>query len=501
MIPRTVRELIEEDVTLSIEGLDRMYINGYVPMLQSIPGTAYYFNKRFGKKVLSPLLMAPITQGFVASIEKFIKEHELDKIQFGHLRKDEITQEYLKKIPDKIGVLYVGVAQEKASSLRTRTEHNKETGQKRATSYKSTVMCNHYYFYIVDEDFGPLFIKVCSYFPCELRICLNGHEYLKRQLKKEGIAYEALDNGVLSCAEPERAQTIMRELNAQTIEALIRKWLQKLPCAFTDEDRALGFDYDLSMLQAEFALTQVFKKPIQGRQFFEQVIRDHLDLGRPEKVSLIFDRRVIRRTHTRSRTRIITHGVIPSLHVDYKHSKIKQYFKEGRALRTETVINNPYDFGIKKRLINFTALREYGLQTNRRLLDVQKLSQKSFDGAEVFMELVNPIVVENQRASALKFGDDKAMMLLLAIAIFALQVEGFTNKMLREKIAELLSVEKSGFSQGRMSYDLRRLRLRDLIVREKGSNRYRVTEKGLQVSLSVSKIYQRLINPTFGKCG
>jgi hypothetical protein len=89
--------------------------------------------------------------------------------------------------------------------------------------------------------------------------------------------------------------------------------------------RAAGFRYQLSILQAEFARTEVFDRPLSGRHLFEQVIRENLDRGRPEKVSLIFQRRITKRTPSRFRTRILTQGVIPTLHVSYKSSKIKQY--------------------------------------------------------------------------------------------------------------------------------------------------------------------------------
>ena len=156
------------------------------------------------------------------------------------------------------------------------------------------------------------------------------------------------------------------------------KWLAILPSAFTEADHDAGYRYKLSVLQAEFSLTQVLDRPVSGRVFFEQVIRDNLDAGRPDRVSLIFDRRLMRSgpraTPGPFRTRVITNGVTPSLHIDYKHTKIKQYHKEGRALRTETTINDTGDFGIRKRLIHLPALREIDFLANRRLLGVQQLS-------------------------------------------------------------------------------------------------------------------------------
>ncbi len=204
--------------------------------------------------------------------------------------------------------------------------------------------------YAVDDDFGPFFLKFCSYFPYNAKLCVNGHEYLKRQLAKRGVAFEALDNGILSCADPALMQRLADGLTAARIDALLRKWLVRLPHPFTAADRAAGIRYDVSVLQAEFALTQVFDRPVQGRVFFEEVMGENLDLGRPDHVQLIFDRRVTRRTPSRYRTRVIIEGVIPSLHVDYKHSRIKQYHKEGRALRTETVV---YSEGREEALQDF----------------------------------------------------------------------------------------------------------------------------------------------------
>ena len=186
------------------------------------------------------------------------------------------------------------------------------------------------------------------------------------QLTKRGVA--ALDNGILRCDDHEVMDAIAQEITPACIDALLRKWLARLPHPFTAQDRIHGVRYDISVLQAEFALTCVFDRPVQGRVFFEEVIRENV--GRPDHVQLIFDRRVTRRTP--SRCRVITEGVTPSLHVDYKHSR--QYHKEGRALRTETVVNDTYDFGIGRRLCNLDALKQIGFAANRRLLCVQRMT-------------------------------------------------------------------------------------------------------------------------------
>jgi hypothetical protein len=304
-----------------------------------------------------------------------------------------------------------------------------------------------------------------------------------------------LDNGVLSCDDPQRLQAICDGLSAEKIEALLRKWLRLLPHPYTAADRKAGYRYQLSILQAEFSLTQVLDRPATGRVFFEEVIRENLDLGRPSQVQLIFNRRVTKTTPGRFRTRIITDGVVPSLHVDYKSTRLKQYHKEGRALRTETTINNTRDFGIGKSLQNLPALRQIGFQANRRLLDVQRISHDCSIGEDAFDQVVRPIEVEGQHAAGLRFGDKRVQALLAVLVVFSLQLRGFTNSQMRPLLAQLLGLDPANYPVGRMTYDLRRLRLHGLIERIPRTHRYQLTPHGLRIALFFSRTYARLLRP------
>jgi hypothetical protein len=293
---------------------------------------------------------------------------------------------------------------------RTQRRHNPATGGSYAWLVRSSAFINFFYFYCVDADFGPFFLKFGTYFPYTAKLCINGNEWAKRQAAKAGIGFDALDNGFAAVDDVHRLQEICDGLGPAHIEALLRKWLAILPNPFTAEDEAAGYRYELSVLQAEFSLTQMLDRPVAGRIFFEQVLHDNLDLGRPDQIGLVSDRRIItrgrRRTPGRFRTRVITDGVVPSLHVDYKNSKIKQYHKEGRALRTETTINDTRDFGISKRLTNLPALRQIGFPANRRLLDAQRISHDPIRGAQAFTDLTAPIVTSNgYRIPGLRFGD------------------------------------------------------------------------------------------------
>jgi DNA-binding PadR family transcriptional regulator len=495
-LPHTVAEILSQHVTLEVEGIDRMYLNVFVPRLQYEGGVASFFKYHRGHPFASSALMAPITEAFIEEIEAFAARHKVPLISFEkHQRKDDVMKEHLAQFKGQEGVLFIGKAQEKTPVIRTERRTNPQTGQPYPWLVKSTAMVNHFYFYCVDRDFGPFFLKFCSYFPYNAKLCINGHEYLKQQLSQEGIAYEALDNGVLSCADPDRLQALSDGLSAEKIDALLRTWLRRLPHPFTPADRQAGYLYDVSILQAEFSLTQVLDRPVSGRIFFEEVIRENLDIGRPDQVQLIFERRVNRRTPGRFRTRVITEGVTPSLHVDYKHTRIKQYHKEGRALRTETTINDTRDFRIGKRLKNLPALREVGFQANRRLLDVQRISHDCNLGEDAFNQIQQPIEVNGQRSAALRFADPLVQALLSVLLLFRLLPRGFSNADLRERLAPLLGIPVKEISQGRMTYNLRRLRLHGLIKRIPKTHRYQVTDFGLRSALFLTRVYARILRP------
>jgi hypothetical protein len=496
MIAQSVADILKDHVKLSIEGIDRMYLNVYVPRLQSELGVVGFFRDHRGQPLPSAALMSPMSRHFVAALEEFVVSQDVPLVAFRKgERKDTVMAAHLRNFSKEEGVLFVGKAQEKTPVFRTEKRRSPKSGQPYPWIVRSTAMVNHYYIYALDRDFGPFFLKFCSYFPFNAKLCLNGHEYAKRQLAAKAIAFEALDNGILSCADPKRLQRICDELSAEKIDGFLRKWLRLLPHPFTGADRKAGYRYDISILQAEFSLTQVLDQPVRGRIFFEEVIRENLDLGRPEQVQLIFKRRINRNSPGCFRTRVVTQDVTPSLHVYYKNTRIKQYHKENRALRTETTINNTYDFGIGKRLHNLPKLREIGFAANRQLLDVERLSHDCMLAEETFQALNGPVTAGRQRASGLRFADVRIHSLLHALILFRQLAQGFRCADLRDYLAALSGRDPESLTQGAITYQLRRLRLHGLIERVKSSFRYRVTDFGFRAALFFTRVYNRLLRP------
>src|SRR5690349_2060716 len=339
-VARSVADVLDDHVVFEVESIDRMYLNVWQPRLAYGGGVQGFFVGHRGYHYASTALMDPMTKTFVADIHGFVAARGLELVGFAKgQRKDDLAQEFLTKFTQEEGVLFVGRAQEKAGVWHTQRRYNPVTGGSYAWLVRSTAFINFFYFYCVDADFGPFFLKFGTYFPYTAKLCINGNEWAKRQAAQAGIGFTPLDNGFAACDDVPAVQAICDSLGPEHVDALLRKWLRILPHPFTDADEAAGYRYELSVLQAEFSLTQMLDRPVSGRIFFEQVLHDNLDIGRPDQVSLVFDRRIIRTgrsaTPGRFRTRVITAGVVPSLHIDYKNTTIKQYHKEGRALRTE----------------------------------------------------------------------------------------------------------------------------------------------------------------------
>jgi hypothetical protein len=493
--PLNVRDLLDGHVTLQLESLDRLYLNGYVPHLQHGAGLVRFLSQHRGQPIASPALLGHITGQFVASLRDFARCQDIPLFPFRHKEsKDQRAHQLRARRGVRDGVVFIGVAQEKAYAFSARRLPGKRAVFE-FTRNKS-VLPNYYYFYLDDAEWGESFLKVCSYAPWGLKLYLNGHEWLKRQLAKESIGFEALDNGFLSCQNPERLQGLADSLGPKQVQAFLAKWLDRLPLPLGALDRTAGYDYHLSIWQMEVSLTQIMDRPVAGRQFFEEVIRDNLDLGRPDRVQLIFPRKIIRTTPGSFRTRVLREGVHPSLHVSYKHFDLKQYYKEGRGLRTEGTFHDPGDFGVNKGIENLPYLKELGCQINRRLLEVERVSQNCGLSAGSIQRVVQPTVTKDgQRAPGLKFGDPRVMALMLVLCQFSSVIQGVRNRELRRQVAALLGLPLEQYSAGQASYDLRRMVRKGLLCRALKSQRYYLTPYGWKLARLYARLEARIFRP------
>ena len=439
----TVNDLLDGHVGLDIECLDRIYLNGYVPNLQAGGQVVSFLTQHLGYPIPSPAILEKIGTAFRRAVRSFAEDNQIPVVRFGkNDRKIDMMRPYLARqaSTERAGVAAIGVAQEFAPVFTaTKKQRGKTVWFSFAVSQRR-VTC--YYFYLWDDDFGPAFVKVCAYFPYPLKIWANGHEWSKRQAAKAGIGFSELSNGFASATDPAALQAICDRLGPGAIQVFAERWWSILPLPLTEHDRAAGYWWELSMRQVETSRTLVFDAPRRARSFFEALVADNLDIGRPELIELIFKRGQRRgaKAGGQYKTKIITYGTEVNVNAFYRHSRIKQYLKDGRALRIETVINDPEDLRCRRRLAHLDELQAKARDVNCRLLDTERVGQGCVLASPAFERIAQPTLTEGGgRAPALRFGDPRVQALAGALCNSVLAVTGITNKSLRALMTGLLA--------------------------------------------------------------
>jgi hypothetical protein len=494
----TITSLLRDHVTLQVRSVDRIFLAGYVPGLQCDGQLVRFLLDRVGGNVPSPAILGRVGRAYVEAVDRFALEGEIPVVRFAKgACKEDVARPYLQAAEreGRCGVALIGVAQEKAYAWRGWRDGGNDA-HPHFEFGRQAVFVNHYYFYIYDREWGPAFVKTNAYAPYPVWVYLNGHEWAKRQAAQAGIDFRALDNGFAACEDEPALAAICGALGHGDVQAFFERWMRVLPSPFTPAEQA-RYGYRLSIRQLELSDTRVFDRPAAGRAWFERTIADQLDLGHPDRVQIVFGRKVSRATPGVFQTKVITRGVQPVIQAHYKHSKVKQYFKDGRALRTETTVNDPYDFGVNRTLSadTWTALLGLGHDINTRLLTAQLDACQCAPDPTALQAIVLPSRHDGLPAPGLRFGDPRVMALLACLCHYGHLFAGLTNRSLRELVAELIP----GYSSRQATYDLRRLRRKGLIRRVPRSQRYELTDHGRMIAVFFTKTHTRIVNPALAE--
>jgi hypothetical protein len=328
-----INDVLDGHVVLDLHCVDRLYLNGYVPVLQ-VGGQVEQFCRHLGQPIASPVVIGRIGNRFRAAVDAFAKEKQLpvlhlnkpDRTRFDDRKLDHVAP-YLEAAErtGRPGVVAIVASQEFQFVFAA----TKKTGNRGGIWFdwrKTERRVSCFYFYIWDRQFGPGFIKICTYLPYPIKVWLNGHEWAKRQARAARIDFTELKNGFASCTRPQRLQAICDRFGPHDVQAFFDRWMARIPRPLSDEDRRAGFFWELSMRQVEVSRTLVFDDPRRARAFFESLVTDNIGIGRPDEVHTVFGRDRRGRTTPRPfRTRIFSPGTEVKMDFSYKHSRVKQY--------------------------------------------------------------------------------------------------------------------------------------------------------------------------------
>ena len=234
--------------------------------------------------------------------------------------------------------------------------------------------------------------------------------------------------------------------------------------------------------------------PRRARTVFEQLLAGNLHLGRPEHVEVIFGRKVTSVTPGTFSTRVLNRPDQVTVNFSFRHSRIKIYLKEDRALRVETVCNDPADLGCKRSIAHLGELQARARDCNARLMQAIRVGQGAGCLASpAFERLTQPTLTKDgRRAPALRSGDPRVQALAGTLAVLGFAVTAITNKSLRAWMTGLLG---EPCTMTRASYDLARLSRNGLIARIPRTNTYQLTSDGQLFAIFYSKVHDQLLYP------
>jgi len=331
-----------------------------------------------------------------------------------------------------------------------------------------------------------------------VKVWLNGHEHSRRAAAAAGAGFTELSSGFAACDDPAALQALCDRLGPGDIQAFSGRRVSRIPLPLTPADRAAGYWRDLAMRQVEVSRTIVFDAPRQARAFFEALVAGNLDLGRPEHAGILFKRSPRGRKPEDQaggvfKTAIGRHNQGVTINAFWRHSRVKQYLKDGRALRVETVVNSPEDLGVARRLHNLPGLQARARAISTRLLETERAGQGCVFDSPAFARISQPTLTQDgRRAPGLRFGDPRVMALAGALASTLCAVTGITNKSLR---ASMTGLPGHPYSINQASYDLARLSRNDIVTRIPHRNLCTLTPDGLRFAVFCTKDHDRVLRP------
>jgi hypothetical protein len=506
----TVNDVLDGHKLLEIDCVDRVYLTLSVPNLVVGGQVVSFLTVHEQHPIPSPALLERRGQAFRRAVTSFAEANDIPVLSFAGKRdkgrpgvladspwperKIDQVMPLMRKAAatGRSQVVAIGVAQE-YQRVFTGTKDQTPTGAVWFSYNRTERRVTCYYFYVWDEALGPAFIKICAYFPYPGKIWFNGHEWAKRQAARAGLSFKDLSNGFASCEDAAALQEICDRLGPGQIRVFAERWRARLPLPFTHADRQAGYWWDISMRQVEVAKTITFTAPRHARAFFEALAADNLDIGRPDNMEIIFNRQVRCVTKGVFRTAVDRDNDGVVVNAFYRHSRIKTYLKDGRALRVETVINDACDIGVLRRLEHFGELTAKARDVNRRMMQTMRAGQSCVLASPAIERVAQPTLTEDgRRAPALRFGDPRVMALAGALSLTLSGACGLTNKSLRALTARLPG---ASYTASQMTYDLRRLRLNGLIRRIEHTRTYVLTPDGQRLAIFYTKLCNRLLRP------
>ena len=474
---------------------DRILLNGLIQPFQQPERVVGFFNTYRRLYPVTRQLLHGIADHFQKWLKGWTENAKVPVVDAPKGRRDEFVEPYFKRAkPDAIVVVLK--AREPAHIMiaigdKTTDRWHLELSQRWVVQYNV---------YINDARWGRMFIRMCPYLPFSARVCLNQHHWLANRMREDGIRFQQCANAFLNCAAPKRLQELADSLTAQDLVTCGQKWLARLTPFFTRREREhAGCEHRLFFSQVEYCDNLIFKRRAALDNLGERLLDANRTIGRPDKITTIFGRRVTKSYQGKLQTEIEDMNLPnPVIRTHYGNGFIKQYVRDHLILRTEPTTNNVNDYGINKAVENLPALRKRLSEITDNYLNVQQDILETFIDRGQLRQLTQPTVTSTgRRIPGLKLDHPRQLALMHALVRFAHIAAGstFTTAEIYPHVIKALGCAPKEFTFASLRYDLSKLRAKGLIAKLPRSRRYQLLPCGYSICLVFLKLFERIYAP------
>jgi hypothetical protein len=484
----------KNSIKFSYRCFDRILLNGCIrSFLDGARAQGFFWVYRKIYPVSRKVLRDIATQ-YHQWVERSAKNWGVEIVEDPKGRRDHFVEPYFRNAASDQVVVIIR-AREPAGIMKAFGQGKKWHLETKYTWVKQ------YNFYIQDAHWGQMFVRVCPYFPFSVRICLNQHYWLALKMKQAGIRFKQTGNALRRCSDPEALQKLADSLTAKDLTRCGHKWLNRLiPFFRPEERRENGCWHQLFFSQVEFCENLIFRRRVALDELGERLLDANRHLGRPDKLTVIFGRRITKQYGGKLQTEIEDlHLGNPVMRSYYKNGFAKHYVRDHDVLRIEAATNNVYqDYQVKKAVENLVPLREKMQGITTRYQEVQQDVLETFLDRGELRSLGEPTVLANgKRIPGLKLDHPRQLAVMSSLVRFAHLAAGdtFTTAELQAATAEALGIPIEQCPLGGIRYELWKLRAKGLIEKLPHSRRYQLLPNGYRLCVLFLKLFHKIYAP------
>jgi len=479
---------------------DRVVINGYLSALSRPENVVYFFRDVLGLSPITKEVLAQKTQVYQRWVESYSRQHGIP-MQWAEkgVRKEDYVQPWLQKMKRRKqhGVYFIFKSMEQGSTFRALAPKYPTGDPDYRILSKQRSRFTHYYFYIRDAVLGPMVIRVSSFLPFQTAYYLNGHNFMENELQRRGVRFRKHDNAFLSTSDPAALQEAADAFTPEVIRPRLEYWTALIGPKFSEAERqGLNLTRFYAVSQIEYCRNFIFRRNFQLHKLFERACELGLGCLSADKISQIFGARITKRLQGKLATVLekVEHGH-HVLRAYWKNAFVKQYEKFSRFLRQEVCSNNLSDFRLKKGLEHLGAIRDKFLQITDRFAAFQAQCYNVHIDFPLFQRLALPIMVGSTKLAGIKIQDTRMLRLMEVLLHAGTQLSGWRTSEIYEAILVSFGLSKQNYSLAQLRYDIRKMKAHGLVARDGKHYRYRLTEKGCQVTTMFVLFHKRVCGP------